>query len=93
MQDESGSLAFWLQDVFLGGLLARLLRLPKLSTQPRNGIFKTLGASVTAPSPGLLKVYHPNYASNNTIDAEDTRSVGCNPLTRPTATLSPWARE
>ena len=44
-----------------------------------------------APSP--MKVYHPNYAGNNTIDAEDPRSAGSNPLTRPTATLSPWERE
>ena len=44
-----------------------------------------------APSP--MKVYHPNYAGNNTIDAEDPRSVGSNPLTRPTATLSLWERE
>jgi hypothetical protein len=33
----------------------------------------------TTPSPALVNAYHPNYASNNTIDAEDPRSVGCNP--------------
>jgi len=51
------------------------------------------GRLIYCPSPGLVNAYHPNYASNNTIDAEDPRPVGYNPLTRPTATHSPWEKE
>src|SRR5439155_3547105 len=39
-------------------------------------------------SSNLGQVCYPNYASNNTIDAEGPRFAGCNPLTRPRERLS-----